>query len=341
MNRHFRKLAREHVPEYRFRGRNREDWKEWREVLLPKVLATLGNFPEPVPPNPETLVEWRVDNLIKSKIVFDVEDGLSAPAYVFRPEDCSNEPLPAILCCHGHHPRGKDAVMGFPDPEHAEGPLNGQDFGLQMAKQGFVTMCIDWRGFGERDDRRKPIFHDITRGGKRDQCNVHFLRAALLGKTMLGLNLHDASVALNYLSEQSFVDPERIGVMGMSLGGTIGTWITLREPRVKAANIICYADRFADFALQAVNFCGSQMTPGLFTLCDVPDLHGLIAPRPLLVEMGTQDPTFRIESATDCHRETEKIYAAAEESEKLWLDLFEGAHLWGANHSVEFFRKYL
>jgi len=62
--------------------------------------------------------------------------------------------------------------------------LHNYDYGLQMAKAGFVTMAIDWRGFGERDDRNKPIFHDVVHG--RDICNVHYLRASILGSTVLG-----------------------------------------------------------------------------------------------------------------------------------------------------------
>ena len=92
--------------------------------------------------------------------------------------------------------------------------------------------------------------------------------------------------------------------------------------------------------MRDVNFCGSQITPGLYELCDVPDLHGLIAPRPLLVEIGAYDECFKIESAMSCFREVEKIYAAAGVRDRLELDLFEGGHRWGGNKSVEFFRKH-
>jgi len=213
------------------------------------------------------------------------------------------------------------------------------DYGLQMAKAGYATIAIDWRGFGERDDRMPPFMHDLAAG--RDQCNLHFLRAALLGMTLLGMNIHDGSRALDYLCEQPFIDPRRIGVMGLSFGGTMTTWMALCDDRIKAADIICYADRFDNFAIRYVNTCGSQMTPGLYQLCDMPDLHGLIAPRPLLVEIGIDDECFHIDSAISCWREAEKIYTAAGARDRLELDLFEGGHRWGANKSVEFFRKSL
>ena len=37
----------------------------------------------------------------------------------------------------------------------------------------------------------------------------------------------------------------------------------------------------------------------------------------------------------------DKIYAAADVTDRLELDLFEGGHRWGGNKSVEFFRKHL
>jgi len=202
------------------------------------------------------------------------------------------------------------------------------DYGLQMAKAGFVTIAIDWRGFGER-------------GEKVDVCNIHYIRATLLGMSALGMDVHDGKAALDYLCSLDVVDPNRIGVMGLSFGGTMTTWMSICDDRIKAADIICYSDRFSDFALKRRNFCGSQITPGLFDLCDVPDLQGLIAPRPLLVEIGKQDTTFLPESAMSCYHEVEKIYIAAGVHEKLVLDNFDGSHAWGANLSVSFFTRYL
>jgi hypothetical protein len=76
-------------------------------------------------------------------------------------------------------------------------------------------------------------------------------------------------------------------------------------------------------------------------LCDVPDLQGLCAPRPLLVEIGIHDECFHVDSATTCFAEVEKIYSAAGARDNLELDLFEGGHRWGGRKSVEFFRKHL
>ena len=61
--------------------------------------------------------------------------------------------------------------------------------------------------------------------------------------------------------------------------------------------MICYSDTFPRFAVARANFCGNQFVPGLYRLCDVGDLQGLIAPRPLLLEIGLHDTCFLYEDA--------------------------------------------
>ncbi|MBN1553778.1 MAG: prolyl oligopeptidase family serine peptidase [Phycisphaerae bacterium] len=340
VNAYFRHRAAKLTPQHRFAGSSQTDWRTWREQLYPKVIASLGRMPEKVPLNPEITAEWVEDGLCKQRVLLDVEDGLSAAALVFRPVDARGK-LPAILACHGHGPHGKDSVMGNASSAERKAKIqaNNYDYGLQMAKAGYAVIAIDWRGFGDRDDRRKPNANDIFWG--RDICDCHYVRATILGMTLLGMDVHDGTCALDYLCEQEFVDPSRIGVMGLSFGGTMTTWMSLCDERIRAADIICYSDRFADFGMRDSNFCGSQVAPGLYDLCDVPDLHGLIAPRPLLVEIGALDECFLVDSAMSCFREVEKIYAAAGAIDRLELDLFDGGHSWSGRKSFDFFAKYL
>lgn len=95
--------------------------------------------------------------------------------------------------------------------------------------------------------------------------------------------------------------------------------------RSSCREVICYSDVFADFAYRDIDYCGSQITPGLYELVDVADIQGLIAPRPLLVDIGTYDGCFRPESALSCYERVQEIYAAAEAADSLSATLFLAA----------------
>ena len=326
-------------PTHTFRGSTTADWSRWRAALLPKLRELLGAFPQPAPLRPEVVWEQRDAELIRQRVLFDTEADMSAAALVYVPaRRNADERLPAILCAHGHGPYGKEAVMGAGPADDAAFVAHvrqhNYDYGLQMARRGFVTCAIDWRGFGERGDPGRSY-------GAKDVCDAHYIRGHLLGLNLLTLQIHDGLRTLDYLQSRPEVDPQRIGCMGLSFGGTMTTWLSLLDPRIKAADIICYIETFPRFAIEQVNFCGAQIVPGLYRLCDVGDLAGLIAPRPLLLEVGRQDDCFYYEDARVGAELTRTIYAAAGAPEKLEIEVFDGGHQFAGGRAFEFFRKHL
>ena len=327
-------------PRYRFSGSSKEDFIKWKSALLAELKQIFGQMPQSVPLNPEIVWEIEEDGLIKRRVIFDTEEDMSVAALIYIPIATRRKPCPAILCNHGHafSPFGKDLVMGVRNdgcPEFASDiEVFNCDYGLQMAKRGYVTMAIDYRGFGERGDGGDPY-------PGRDKCNVHFIRGNLMGSNLLALNIWDAQRCLDYLCSLDFVNADKIGAMGLSFGGTMTTWITLLDERIKAADIICYSCCFKNFAVADGNFCGSQYLPGLFAICDVPDLHGLIAPRPLLAEIGIHDKCFKVEDAAECSQKVKTIYEAAGAGQKYEVDLFDGGHKFAGNKAFAFFDKYL
>jgi hypothetical protein len=338
----FRQLAEKHVPALAFRGTSVDDFRAWHDITLPQVIATLGAWPEPVPPNPELILEWRSGNVIKQRWILDVQEGLSATMYVqYREEASDNRPRPAILCWHGHGPHGKDAVVGAPgSPEIEEyNQRFNSDYGKVMAEMGYVTFAIDWIGKGERDETVKPHFRSLAEG--RDWCNLYYLNATMMGTTVLAMNLLHGKAATDVVANLPFVDSERLGVMGLSGGGTMALWTALCDERIKAVEIICYSDLWAVTGFRDVNYCGMQVAPGLYKLVDIADLQGLLAPMPLLVDIGIFDDCFKVDGAIACYRQVERIYRAAGCPDRLELDLFEGGHAWGANRSSAFFDRHL
>ena len=58
----FEQIALEHIPHYSFKGETQADFDAWKRETLPKVLATLGEFPDKVPLDPELNAEWEHDH---------------------------------------------------------------------------------------------------------------------------------------------------------------------------------------------------------------------------------------------------------------------------------------
>lgn len=343
----FEQLAANHKPRFAFGGKSKAQFNAWKRTTLPRVMATLGKKPARVPMNPELLVRWSEDGLVKERWIIDVQPGLSATLNIFRPDGLKRgERRPAILANHGHGPLGKHGPMGIaPSPESRENiKQHNYDYGLQMAKKGFVTYAIDLLGFGERDAAKKPHYSSaISVGGGpgRDPCNVYYLCATMLGTTVVAMNCSDTRLATDFVCEQSYVDGTNLGVMGLSLGGTMTTFMALYDKRFKAVDIICYAGPWHEIAFRTYNVCGSQLTPGIYDLVDVVDLQGLIAPRPLLMELGIFDSCFEANHSLKNYKQVEKLYTAAGAEEVLELDIFPDEHGWGGNKSDAFFRKYL
>ena len=339
----FEDLALAHEPVFRFNGSTKADVDAWKAAALPQVMATLGDFPARCQDlDPQQLVVWEHDGLRKEKWIIDVQPGLSATLLLNVPPGLAEgERRPAILCWHGHGPFGKEPVMGnTSSPELRRNVADhNYNYGHQMAKAGFVTYAIDWIGCGERNETRKPQHRADP--GHRDWCNLYYLHATMLGMTSIGINASHGMAATDFAVALPFVDPDKLGVMGLSGGGTATLWTAHCDARMKAAEIICYSDLWAHFGFCDINYCGMQVAPGLFKLVDLPDLQGLLAPRPLLIDIGVYDTCFDVETALTCFRRLEEIYTAAGAREQLDLDLHPNEHSWGGNRSVAFFEKHL
>lgn len=334
----FIQIAREHVPEFRFCGTTVAEFTQWHDAARPRVLATLGDRPETVPADAALLAEWETDSLRHQRWLLNVSKHIAATCLINIPKTSGDTPRPTLLCCHGHGAFGKEPVMGNDTtPElRAAIAMHGYDYGAKMARQhDYVTFAIDWIGFGERNDNQKPNFHNHDDG--RDWCNIYYLHATMLGMTPLSINLTHGKAATDFVSTLPFVDRNRLGVMGLSGGGTMALWLALTDDRFKATEIIGYSDLWAYFGLRDINYCGMQITPGLYKLVDLPELQGLLAPRPLLIDIGANDSCFKVDSAMACYRQLERIYSAAGAPERLWLDLHGGGHEWAGNRSAEFF----
>jgi len=334
---YFKRLAEKHVPQLSFRGETKDDWEEWHQKAHARLLRLLGKFPKPVDLAPDVVYSVEEDGLVRERVILDTEEHMSVPCIVLKPLGMKSDGTnAAILCSHGHGAYGKDAVWGDRQSQDLiqNIELHNYNYGEQMARRGFLTIMPDLRVFGERSDGGDPY-------PGRDRCNVHFIRGMILGVYTLTLNIFDMTRVIDYLQTRPEVNPERIGMMGLSQGGTMTSFTTAVEPRIKAADVVGYMGTWAEFGIGYANFCGSQIVPDIFRYLDVPDVVGLASPRPLLIEMGARDECFPIDEMAPAAERVRRIYEAAGAAENLHMDVHPGRHAFSGRKAFDFFERYL
>ena len=204
-----------HPPQMQFGGETREQWYVWQKRLRTKLLDLMEPFPEQVPLEARVTEERQQFGVHYEKVVYTTAEDVQVPAWLLIPEDVA-QPAPGIICLHGHGVNGKDNVahVDYGEEDRATAIKRANyDYGLQLAKRGFVTLCPDARGFGERRE-------DFRRYGNRDGCNVNGIKTFLLGMNLAALNTWDDMRGLDYLASRPEVDADRLGCIGLSFGGT-------------------------------------------------------------------------------------------------------------------------
>ena len=291
----------------------------WRTRARARVAQLLGPMPAPVPLDLETTGTERGDGYRRERIVFDTEATMSVPAYMLVP-DGRDEPGPAVLAIHGHGP-GKAVVCGL-EP--------GDDYAHQLAQAGYVVLAPDLRGFGERTD--------IALDGKY-HCDWNLVSATMAGVTPLGRNLWDLQRALDVLTAHPLVDPDRIAVAGLSYGGTCALFLAAIDDRVTAAVVSGYLSSWRAAHAVPWNMCGSQVLPGQLGAIEHLDLGALVAPRPLLVESGTDDVIFPVDAARATVAGLRRVYAHLGSPAGIEHDVFDGDHRWHGTQVAPFLAR--
>ena len=323
-------------PALTFRAKTREEWRQWRRAFHRAIVRSLGRLPERVPLRPEILDRTDCGDYLREKVVFDSERFMSVPAWVTVPKGLRRgERRPGILVAHGHG-IGKDPAVGLGLDATMATDYQKQ-MAVQLARAGYLCIAPDWRCFGERKDT-----DEFVRRPSRDGCNVAYLGIGYFGFHLLGLQVWDARRALDYLQSRPEVDGARLGCIGCSFGGTMTTYTSALDTRIGAAVIVCYLSTLEDaFTRGNGNYCGVQYMPGLRQYGDIAEVAMLIAPRPLMIQIGERDQCFVLDDAVKTARRVERAYRAADAADNLEIDVFPGEHEIDDPKALDFFAQRL
>ena len=267
-----------------------EDWTKRRQEILTTWQRRLGAWPPLVErPNVEHLETVERDGYVEHHVHVQVSpDGKLADGYLLTPH--GDGPFPAVL-------------VPFYEPLTSIG--RGQkgrgthDYGWQLARRGFVTLSIG-----------TPASLDSLGGDTRKllvDSGVRERRQPLTMLAYVAANCHTA------LAQMPQVDAKRIGIIGLSYGGKWSMFASCLYDKFACA---VWSDPGIVFNEQNANVnywepwylgydplverkpgvpSSDNARTGLYKEMveageDLVDLHALMAPRPLLVSGGTEDP---------------------------------------------------
>jgi dienelactone hydrolase len=306
---------------------SRERWKEttkfYRDYIWDEII---GRVPDPrLPPNPRTRLVLDDRKIAGYEVMLDVWPGVFAYGILLLPKDRKpDERRPVVVCQHGLEGRPSDLT----DPRVDNAFYH--HFAATLAEEGFVTFAPQNPYIGH--DR----FRMIQRLG-------HPLKLALFSFI---LGQHEQ--LLDWLVDQPFVDPERIGFYGLSYGGKTA----VRVPPLldRYALSICSGD-FNEWVWKTTTVLAPQSY--LLTVeydmyefnfantVNYSDLANLMAPRPFMVERGHDDPVGIDEWVSFEYAAVRRFYDRMNIADRTEIEFFNGPHTIHGVGTFAFLRRHL
>lgn len=280
----------------------RDEWQKRRDELRKNLLAAWGGFPaEPCPLDPQNHGTLKRDGYAVEKVTFQTRPGVRMTANLYLPDRKGK--LPAILMVHGHWRGAKqDPVV--------------QSRCIGAAKLGFVVLCVDAFGAGERGV-----------GTALGEYHGDMTAATLLpvGLPLSGLQVHENMRAVDYLCSRPEVDGDRIGITGASGGGNQTMYAGAWDERFKCVVPVCSVGNYQAYLGAACCMC--EVVPGALRFTEEGDVLGLVAPRALMVVNATQDAVqFSVGEAKKSVARAEAVFKLHGQPESVRHAIFESKH---------------
>lgn len=268
------------------------------------------------PLEPQLVESWQRRDLVFERVRFQGRYGDWIPALVCYSELARFRPSPAILCMPG-------------TPNSKEDLLQPVDLLPRWADQGFFVVSIDRPYHGERSG----------------DLGVAIQEKGLL--RVWGESIYDLMRALDYIQSRPEADGERIGMLGLSMGGMEALLLSALDDRVKGVvsvagqlvweeifrhdhwkwifrglelrHQLVGADISGDQALKAFR----EAYPGLEQV-DASVVAARLAPRPLLLMIGEEDPFIPLKAARKVYQVARSAYESKGRVDHLQLRVVSG-----------------
>ena len=194
-----------------------------------------------------------------------------------------------------------------------------------LARKGFVVLAYDPVGQGEREQAFDWRYGRSLIGGSTDEHMMDGALSLLIGDGVMRYFVFDGMRGIDYLTSRPEVDSERIGVTGCSGGGTVTTFLSALDPRVKVAAPACYMQTFRAL-VNGPTGDSEQSNPNFIALgLDQMDLVELFTPKPWLISSTEQD-FFTPLGAAPVYEEARRWYGLYDANDRIKWVVGPGGH---------------
>lgn len=323
-----------------------------RAAAHARVLECMA--PPPLAPPPVVTVHrrWQFDGLEIELLSWPQPAGAPTEALLLKPIGAT-EPLPGILALHDHGGfkfYGKEKITRTGPELHPMVALHQAEYygdvgwANELARLGNVVLVHDAFAFGSRRVRLADVSPEIHRGLKDDADSSptgitaydkwageheHVMAKSLFsaGTTWPGVFYQEDRAAVDVLFARDEVDPERIGVGGLSGGGLRTVFLAGLDERVKCAVCVGMMTTWRDYLLHK-SFTHTWMcfVPHLPRELDYSEIFGLRAPQPALVLNTHEDGLFTHAEMECAEANLQRVYQSAGAPDHFKCSWYPGGH---------------
>lgn len=281
------------------------DLRKRQEFLRAKFIEALGRLPERTPLCARVAGIVKGDGFRVEKVIYESRPDHHVTGALYIPD--GKGPFPGVLVPCGHGDQGK--------AEEAY-----QRISILLARNGFVVLCYDPIGQGERRQVLSPDGKPAIDGGTTEHT-MSGIGALLVGWSCASFRIWDGIRSIDYLASRPEVDPKRLGCTGNSGGGTMTSYLMALDDRIAAAAPSCYLTTLERlFATIGPQDAEQNVTGQVAFGMEQTDYVTMRAPKPTLICTGTRD-FFDIQGSWTTYREAKQVYGLIGHAER--VDLIE------------------
>src|SRR4030095_7608202 len=196
-----------------------------------------------------------------------------------------------------------------------------------LVKKGMIVLAIDPPGQGEHVQYFDPKINFSSIGYSVIEHCYFGNQLFLSGVSPARYFIWDGIRGIDYLLSRNDVDPERIGVTGWSGGGTVTSFISAFDERIKVSVPCSWATTNKRLLeTKGIQDAENSFIHGLAKGITFEDLLEVRAPKPTLMAFNSRDEYLTIQGAYEAFAEAKKTYEVFNKEENLEMVADDSKH---------------